>query len=43
MLDSYWGKHTVDRFATDYNTKCTRFNSKYWCKGTEAIDAFTLN
>ena len=21
--------------------KCERFNSKYWCPGTEAIDAFT--
>lgn len=21
--------------------KCGRFNSKYWCPGTEAIDAFT--
>ncbi|VDI46193.1 Hypothetical predicted protein [Mytilus galloprovincialis] len=28
-LDNIWGIHTVDRFATDYNTKCTRFNSKF--------------
>ena len=29
ILDQLWSKHTVDRFATDYNTKCKRFNSKY--------------
>ena len=43
MLDFCWDKHTVDRFATDYGTKCTRFNSKYWYKGTEAVDAVTEN
>ncbi|VDI63461.1 Hypothetical predicted protein [Mytilus galloprovincialis] len=43
MLDKLWGKHTIDRFATDYNTKCSRFNSKCWCKNTEAIDAFSQN
>ena len=43
MLDCSSGRYTVDRFATDYNTKCSRFNSKYWCRGTEAIDAFTQN
>ena len=39
-LDRLWSAHTVDRFATDYNTKCRRFNSKFWCKCTEAVDAF---
>ena len=24
-LDTLWGTHTVDRFATDYNSKCIRF------------------
>ncbi|VDI17276.1 Hypothetical predicted protein [Mytilus galloprovincialis] len=43
MLDKLWGKHTIDIFATDYNTKCSRFNSKCWCKNTEAIDAFSQN
>ncbi|VDI69597.1 Hypothetical predicted protein [Mytilus galloprovincialis] len=42
-LDNIWGIHTVDRFATDYNTKCTRFNSKFWCNCTEAVDAFKQN
>lgn len=35
-----WGVHTVDRFATHYNKKCVRFNSKYWCPNTECVDAF---
>lgn len=26
-LDALWGTHTLDRFATDYNSKCIRFNS----------------
>ena len=38
--EQLWGLHTVDRFATHYNNKCARFNSKYWCPGTEGIDAF---
>jgi hypothetical protein len=24
-------------------TKCKRFNSKYWCQNTEAVDSFTQN
>lgn len=43
MLDAYWGPHTVDRFAHDQNAQLERFNSKYWCPGTEAVDAFTVN
>ena len=43
MLDSKWGKHTIDRFASHYNNKCIRFNSKVWCPGCEAIDAFKQN
>ena len=39
-FDLKWGPHDVDRFATHYNTQCLRFNSKIWCPGTEAIDAF---
>lgn len=39
-LNSVWGPHTVDRFASDYNTKCTIFNSKHYCPGTSGINAF---
>ena len=36
-----WGPHSVDRFANHSNKKLSRFNSKYWNPGTEAVDAFT--
>ena len=35
-----WGPHSVDRFATDYNAKCSRFNSRWWCPSNECVDAF---
>ena len=34
------GNHTVDRFASNLNNHCTRFNSKCWCLGTEGVNAF---
>jgi hypothetical protein len=37
-LNNVWGPHTIDRFASDYNTKCKVFNSKYWCTGINAFD-----
>lgn len=40
IIDKCWGIHTCDRFATDYNTKCTKFNSRWWCPNTSGIDAF---
>ena len=43
IVDGQWGPHSVDRFASVYNTKLTRFNSKFWSPGTEAVDAFTVN
>ena len=33
-------KSTIDRFVSDYNTKCKVFNSKYWCPGMTGINAF---
>lgn len=39
-FDKKWGRYSIDRFASDYNKKCIRFNSKHWCTGTEGIDAF---
>jgi hypothetical protein len=41
-LDKLWGPFTIDRFATDRNAKCLRFNSKVWCPGTEAIDSLSV-
>ena len=38
MLEVKWGPHTVDRFASHINSKCIRFNSRWWVPGTEAIN-----
>ena len=38
-LDSLWGPHTVDRFASSHNTQLQRFNSMYAEPQTEAVDA----
>ena len=43
VLNSRWGQCTVDRFATDSNNKCTRFNSKVWMFGTEAVNSMTVS
>ena len=40
-LDSLWGPFTIDRFANSQNKKLQRFNSKYSCPGTEAVDALS--
>ena len=42
-LDRVWGPHTIDRFADWCNNQVPRFNSRYYCPGTEAIDAFTCD
>lgn len=43
FIDSFWGPHTVDRFAYVYNTKLPRFiiNSLFWFPETEGVDAFS--
>ncbi|XP_067041129.1 uncharacterized protein [Acropora muricata] len=43
MLDCKWGPHTVDRFACTYNAKVSRYTSRFYQPGTEAVDAFTQN
>ena len=43
MLDELWGPHTIDRFANTDNTQIERFNSRFWCPGLAAVDAFTMN
>jgi hypothetical protein len=43
FIDSLYGPHTVDRFASAKNNKLPRFNSLYWNPGTEAVDSFTQN
>ena len=39
-LNDIWGPHTIDRFADNKNAKVSRFNSRFWCPGTEGVDAF---
>ena len=41
-FEKLWGPHSVDRFSSDHNAKCKRFNSRFWCRGTEAVDCFSL-
>ena len=40
-IDSLWGPHEVDRFATYKNRKTIRFNSLFMDIETEAVDCFT--
>ena len=42
-LDAFWGPHTIDRFADWHNNHIHRFNSRYYCPGTEAVDTFTCD
>lgn len=39
-LESMWGPHTIDRFASFQNYQLPRFNRN---PGSEAVDAFTVN
>ena len=43
VLDFLWGPHTVDRFASNASFQVPRFNSRWWCPGTEVVDAFTVS
>ena len=40
MLESTWGPHTVDRFASETNYQLPRYNSRYMDPYAEAVDAF---
>lgn len=42
-IDSFWGPHTVDRFADSFNSHLPRFNSRFQVPGTERVDAFSVN
>ena len=42
ILDVPWGPHTIDRFACSYNAKLSRFHSRFYQPGTEAVDAFSV-
>lgn len=35
-----WGKYEVDRFASNYNAKCRKFDSKFWHPCASGVDTF---
>lgn len=43
FIDSMYGPHTIDRFANEYNTKLSRYNSLFSTPCTEAVDAFSVS
>ena len=43
LPEEKWGPHSVDRFANHENTQLPRFNSRFWCPCTEAVDAFSFS
>jgi len=43
FIDSLWGPHSVDRFASSLNNKTKIFNSLFWNPSTSAVDCFTQN
>ena len=42
-IGKLWGPHTVDCFAHVDNTQLSKFYSRFWCPGSVAVDAFTVN
>ena len=42
-IQDKFGKFTYDRFADDLNHRVQNFNSKYYCPGSAAVNAFTCN
>ena len=41
LLDSRWGPHSVDRFASHYNTQLSKFNSRFLSLGCCAVDSLS--
>ena len=39
FIDSLWGPHTFDRFASPSSLKLAKFNSRFWCRGSAGVDA----
>ena len=42
-FDNIYGPFTLDVFANDMNTKCSKFYAKWWCQGCAGVDAFAYN
>ncbi|XP_033761087.1 uncharacterized protein LOC117342901 [Pecten maximus] len=43
FLDSLWGPHEIDWFASDNNNKLPVYFSRYWNVGSSGMDAFTAD
>ena len=43
IVQERWSPHSVDRFANHENSQLPRFNSRFWCPGTETVDAFSVS
>ena len=43
VISQYFGMPSIDRFADDYNGKLPRFNSRFYSRRAEGIDAFASN
>ena len=41
--NSRFGPYSVDRFTDNDNRKLSRFNSRYFCPGTNHVNAFTAD
>ena len=39
MLDSIWGPHMIDRFASENTTQIPKYNPLYWDRTTPGVDA----
>ena len=42
-MSSSYGGFSIDRFASDYNKKCSRFNSRWWVLGCEKLNSLELS
>ncbi|KAK3090282.1 hypothetical protein FSP39_010613 [Pinctada imbricata] len=43
FVDSLWGPHEIDFFASSCNNKLPIFYSRFWMPGSTGIDAFTVD
>jgi len=41
LIVDKWDPFQVDRMASHHNSHLPRFNSKFWCPGSKAVDCFT--
>ena len=43
FIQAQYGEFSIDRFANASNAKLPRFNTKFYCPGSENVNAFTCN